>query len=114
MEKTVKKPLVERLADPNVGDNPHEVARALAELHKTKNCAGVRELLDAYTRGLGKRFPDKPYSDITFLAEDNFLNAAGLADRVAECGYEATGQLHTIPSHDGPVAVFYQQAVSSR
>ena len=115
MPTATERPLTERLADSNVRTtNPHEVARELTTLHNTGNAAGVRQLRDAYLIGQGRLYPMKPIDEIRAVVDENLIFASGLADVVASCGYEASGQLHVKPKLDGPVAQFYQETTGGK
>jgi|SRR3989338_1395943 len=111
MPTTTQAPLTERLMNPHVGTvNPHEVAKELTELHSSRNSDGVRKLRDAYLIGQGRLYPVQTVDEIRSVVDENLMMAAGLADIVASCGYEASGQLHFKPRLDGPVAQFYQES----
>ena len=111
MQATTQAPLTERLMNPHVGTvNPHEVAKELTELHRGRNSDGVLKLRDAYLIGQGRLYPVQTVDEIRSVVDENLMMAAGLADVVASCGYEASGQLHVKPRLDGPVAQFYQES----
>lgn len=107
--------LIEKLVDPNVKNiNPHEVARELIKLYNSRDSDSVKKLRDAYLIGLiaSKRgsCSIEDFTKARALVDANLLDVAGLADIVASCGYEASGQLHLSLKHDGPVACFFQEA----
>ena len=111
METTTQAPLTERLMDSHVGKvNPYELARELTDLHNSRSNDGVRRLRDAYLIGQGTLYPVQTVDEIRAVVDKNLMFAAGLADVVASCGYEASGQLQVKPKLDGPVAQFYQES----
>jgi hypothetical protein len=107
MNQTTHKPLTERLVDPKFPNlDPHEVAKELSILHSSNNISGVIKLRDAYLVRLGRSYPDKSLDEIRDLVYGNLQDAAGLADMVSACGYEASGQLHVNPPTDGVIAQY--------
>jgi len=113
--KTKIPSLVERLEDPNCTSiDPHEVAREIKRLYDIHDERGIRNLKTAYILGL-KNQKEHREDEAVSIVNDNLLFAARLADMVASCGYEASGQLHAAHNErmSGPITQFYRISTSA-
>ncbi|MBI4175926.1 MAG: hypothetical protein HY518_01875 [Candidatus Aenigmarchaeota archaeon] len=104
--------IIDRLANHDVRTlDVFEVARELTGLKERRDAEGVRKLRETYLVGVGRLYPVRNIDEVRGIVDGNLLFAAGIADIVKGCGYEASGQLLVTPRHDGPVAKFFQEAI---
>ena len=95
--------------------NPHEVAKELTSLYNSNNQKKVLILTHAYAKGIKIEDSNKSMNEARNIARDNLMFAANLADVVAACGYEASGQLMGVCNgiiNNDPISKFYSNTVA--
>jgi len=104
-------PFIEKLKDPkNVAVSVYEIARELNAYYKKSDEDSVKLLRDTYVTTQISSSPNLNVFRIKHLVQENLALAAGLADKVSECGYEKNSQLQDIKL-DGPIAKFVTKAI---
>ena len=103
--------LTDALRTPGQDVDPHMVARAFTALHTLRDGEGIVKLKDAYLEGLAAE--GKPAAEAASVVAQNLDYAARLADEVARCGYESSGQFMLDLPDGGPVNDWYHEVTEN-